>query len=144
MKLDKKISVIIPTYNSSAYIRRAIESVKKQTYSNWEIIVIDGGSSDNTLNLLKEFDKSKIKIFYLPKANGLAASRYYGICKSSGSYVAFLDSDDFWDKNKLLYQIKRINLKNKFVCSNFTLRNKRKIINIYRFVYTFNIQLINS
>ena len=69
MKLDKKISVIIPTYNSSAYIRRAIESVKKQTYSNWEIIIIDGGSSDKTLNLLKQFDKSKIKIFYLCKEN---------------------------------------------------------------------------
>jgi teichuronic acid biosynthesis glycosyltransferase TuaG len=97
MKLDKKISVIIPTYNSSSYIRRAIESVKKQTYSNWEIVIIDGGSSDNTLNLLRQFDKSKIKVFYLPKENGLAASRYYGICKASGNYVAFLDSDDFWD-----------------------------------------------
>jgi len=130
MKLDKKISVIIPTYNSSAYIRRALESVKKQTYSNWEIIVIDGGSSDNTLNLLKQFDKSKIKIFYLPKENGLAASRYYGICKSSGSYVAFLDSDDFWDKNKLLYQIRSIGLNNKFVCTNFTLKNKKKIMHV--------------
>lgn len=130
MRLDKKISVIIPTYNSSRYIQKAIKSVIRQTYLNWEIIIIDGGSSDNTLNLIKRFGLNKIKVFFYSKKKGLAASRYYGICKSSGNYIAFLDSDDFWDKNKLLYQIKRINLKNKFVCSNFTLRNKRKNMNI--------------
>lgn len=130
MRLDKKISVIIPTYNSSRYIQKAIKSVIRQTYLNWEIIIIDGGSSDNTLNLIKRFGLNKIKVFFYSKKKGLAASRYYGICKSSGNYIAFLDSDDFWDKNKLLYQIKSINLNNKFVCTNFSLKNEKKIMHV--------------
>jgi glycosyltransferase involved in cell wall biosynthesis len=67
MRLDKKISVIIPTYNSSRYIQKAIKSVIRQTYLNWEIIIIDGGSSDNTLNLIKRFGLNKIKVFFYSK-----------------------------------------------------------------------------
>ena len=98
-----KVSVIIPTYNSAQYIAEAIESVLAQTYKDYEIIVVDDGSIDNTREVLKPFMD---KIIYVYKENGgQASARNLGIKMSKGEYIAFLDSDDIWLPQKLELQV---------------------------------------
>ncbi len=102
--MDKKqelISIIIPTYNSSSFIDSCLESVIKQTYTNWEIIIIDQMSSDNTLDVVKKKNNKKIKIFLNSNVGNIASSRNIGINNSNANLVAFLDSDDIWLENKL-------------------------------------------
>lgn len=95
------ISVIIPVYNGQDHIEEAIFSVKAQTYTDWELIIIDDGSSDRTADILSLYkDDPKIKIFRQKNA-GVSAARNKGIELSSGKYIAFLDSDDVWLNNHL-------------------------------------------
>lgn len=97
------ISVIIPVYNREKYIAEAIESVLAQTYKPLEIIVINDGSTDNSAEIIKNFG-SKIK--YFDQVNsGLANTLNKGINLTNGEFIAFLDSDDLWVKNKLSLQM---------------------------------------
>ena len=90
------VTVIIPTFNRANYIRRSINSVKNQTYKNIELIVVDDGSTDNTLEIVNEFKD----IIYIYKPNGRQASaRNLGLNSANGDYVATLDSDDYWYPN---------------------------------------------
>lgn len=98
-----QISVIIPVYNRAKLISRAIESVLNQTYKVDEIIVIDDGSSDNTLEILKNFGY-KIKVI-TQKNSGVSSARNRGIIKSSFDWITFLDSDDEWDRDKIKEQV---------------------------------------
>ncbi len=108
------VSVIIPTYNRAHVLTRAINSVINQTYIPNQVIVVDDGSLDNTQDLLKEFkrdtlNKFKGEILYLSQKNqGVSSARNLGIKQSSGDWVAFLDSDDYWLPNKLERQIEEI------------------------------------
>lgn len=98
-----KVSVIIPTYNRSRYICEAIDSVLAQTYKDFEIIIVDDGSTDNTKGILSKYN-SKIRYFY--KTNGgVASARNFGINKATGEYIAFIDSDDLWLETKLKKQV---------------------------------------
>lgn len=98
-----KISVIIPTYNYGEFICDCIESVINQTYRNYEIIVIDDGSKDNTAEIIKKY---KNEILYFYKENGGPSSaRNYGIKKATGDYICFLDADDVFLPKKLELQI---------------------------------------
>lgn len=98
-----KVSVIIPTYNRANYICEAIDSVLNQTFQDFEIIVVDDGSTDNTREVLEQYNK-RIKYFY--KTNGGEASaRNLGVERSNGEYIAFLDSDDLWLPDKLKKQM---------------------------------------
>jgi len=94
----KKVSIIIPTYNRAHLITETLESVIEQTYTNWECIVVDDGSTDNTSELLDKFCfvDERIKFFKRPKGTvkGPNACRNYGFDKSSGMYIKWLDSDD--------------------------------------------------
>jgi glycosyltransferase involved in cell wall biosynthesis len=99
------VSVIIPTYNREKYICNAVESVLNQTYSNFEIIIVDDGSTDNTPNLILEYNDNRIK-FLSQKNQGQGVARNTGIIASSGKFIAFLDSDDIWKITKLEDQIK--------------------------------------
>ena len=111
--LDNLVTVIIPTYNNSLFVIDSIESVLNQTYKNFEIIVVDDGSTDNTEDILKDYVNQK-KIIYIKKINGGPASaRNVGIREAKGKFVAFLDADDIWTPNKLTKQIGLI-LKNDF------------------------------
>lgn len=105
MRDDKApmVSVVIPAYNRKEWLEFAIKSVLNQTYHSYEIIVIDDGSSEN-LYEMKIMKNKKIK-YFRNENHGVAYSRNFGMRKSSGKYVAFLDSDDFWDKMKLEYQV---------------------------------------
>jgi len=103
MKRLVLFSVIIPCYNSQDTIKRTLESVVNQIYKNYEIILVDDGSTDNTKIAIKEFFKNKsIAYKYLYQENcGPSAARNRGVENSSGEYIAFLDSDDVWHPQKL-------------------------------------------
>jgi glycosyltransferase involved in cell wall biosynthesis len=98
-----KISVIIPTYNRENSLERAIESVLAQTYHNYELIVIDDGSTDNTSRIIKKY-KKKIR-YFSQLHSGVSSARNLGLEKSEGAWVAFLDSDDYWLPQKLARQM---------------------------------------
>lgn len=104
--MNKLVSVIITNYNYGEYIGTAIESALIQDYKPIEIIVVDDGSSDNSIEIISTY-LPKIKL--LQKVNGgVSSARNLGIENSLGSYVAFLDADDFWDKNKISQQIRNL------------------------------------
>ena len=94
-----KISVIVPVYNSSDYIGRCIDSVLNQTYNNFELILVDDGSIDNSLSILKEYETKdkRIKVF-TQKNSGPGVARNLGIAKATGDYIVFVDSDDYIDE----------------------------------------------
>ncbi|HBR15685.1 MAG TPA: hypothetical protein DD723_09160 [Candidatus Omnitrophica bacterium] len=102
-----KVSVIIPTYNRSDFIGRAIESVLKQTFQDYEIIIVDDGSTDETREIVLWLSKvnDKIKYFYQPN-KGVSAARNRGLEEAKGEFIAFLDSDDSWAPEKLALQVK--------------------------------------
>lgn len=96
-----KYSIIIPVYNTEKYIEKCIESVLNQTYKNFEIIIINDGSTDKSEEILKTYEKNN-KITIITQTNhGLSYSRNIGIKKSTGDYVLFLDSDDYYELNLL-------------------------------------------
>ena len=99
----KKVSIIIPTYNRSNLVKEAIDSVLNQTYQDFELIVVDDGSTDDTKAIVSQYG-NKLN-YYLIEHKGVSAARNYGIEKSSGEYLTFLDSDDLWKKDKLKKQI---------------------------------------
>jgi glycosyltransferase involved in cell wall biosynthesis len=101
------ISVIIPTYNSGIFISEAIHSVLRQTCTDYEIIVIDDGSTDNTRGII-ENNFPQIRYFYIPN-QGAASARNYGIRRARGEFIAFLDADDLWLPEKLEKQLKVFN-----------------------------------
>ncbi|MCK5595776.1 glycosyltransferase family 2 protein, partial [bacterium] len=101
--MKKKISVIIPAFNRANLLKKAIESVLSQTYQGFELIIVDDGSTDNTYEIVSEF---KNDIIYIKQENrGAAAARNTGIKRAENKFLAFLDSDDCWDKEKLAIQI---------------------------------------
>lgn len=100
-----KVSVIVPTYNCSKYIEQTLRSVLLQTLQNFEIIVVDDCSTDDTVNIVKSINDQRIKLFINGKNMGAAYSRNVALRHSNGEYIAFLDGDDMWFSNKLEKQI---------------------------------------
>src|SRR5437868_2002167 len=97
------VSVVIPTYNSASFLSQSIESVLQQTYDNFEVIVIDDGSTDNTEAVLSDY---KDAIHYIKKNNGgPSGARNLGIAEAKGEFIAFQDSDDLWLPEKLQLQM---------------------------------------
>ncbi len=97
-----EVSVIIPVYNTRQYLPRCIDSILKQTYSEWELILVDDGSVDGSGRICDDYTKKdpRIKVFH-NQNQGPAASRYYGIEKAAGRYIMFVDSDDWLDEKML-------------------------------------------
>jgi glycosyltransferase involved in cell wall biosynthesis len=106
-------SIIVPTFNRSSLINFAIESILKQTYSNWDLIVVDDGSTDNTREIVHRYvqDDSRIKYIYQENAERCVA-RNNGINNASGEYICFLDSDDYFLNNRLELLAKTIETSN--------------------------------
>ncbi len=95
------VSIILPTFNRANTLQRAIDSVLEQTYTNWELIIIDNHSTDKTDTLIESCQNSKINYLKIYNDGIIAKSRNLGIKKSKGEIIAFLDSDDWWTKDKL-------------------------------------------
>ena len=100
MNHSPKVSVIIPTYNSSRTIGETLQSVFRQTYSDFEILLINDGSTDNLMGVLKGFQDSRLQILDYENG-GLCVARNRGIDRASGDYLIFLDADDLWSSDKL-------------------------------------------
>ncbi len=95
------VTVVMPTYNHADYISRAVQSLLDQTYANWELIVIDNHSTDNTAGVMTSFSDPRITYLKIHNNGVIAASRNTGIRAAKGEWVAFLDSDDWWSCEKL-------------------------------------------
>ena len=125
-----KVSVIIPVYNKEKYIKRCLESVLNQTYSNLEIVIIDDASTDNSMNIVNGIEDERIKIISLSENRGVSIARNKGIEIATGKYICFLDADDYWILDKIEKQVKMIELNNYvFVYGGYEyLKNERKHI----------------
>lgn len=110
------VSIIMPSYNTDKYIKRAIESVINQTYQAWELIIVDDCSTDNTDLVVDSIEDSRIKYIKNNKNSGAAFSRNRALREATGKWIAFLDSDDLWYPQKLEKQISFMK-KNKFYFS---------------------------
>ena len=117
-------SIIIPTYNHAQYINRCLDSVITQTYSNWEVIVVNNYSEDNTIELVNNYLDERIRLVNFRNNGSIAASRNTGIKEATGEWICFLDSDDFWYHSKLEIVDKAIkdNQNIDAVCHNETMR----------------------
>lgn len=120
--IDGLVSIITPTYNCGKFIAETIETVLAQTYKNFEMIIVDDCSTDNTKEVVEQFSKSddRIKYFCLETNSGAAVARTTAMEKANGEYMAFLDSDDLWVPDKLEKQLKFMNDNGySFVCSAY-------------------------
>jgi len=106
--LDQLVSIITPSFNSGKFISETIQSVLNQTYSNWEMIITDDCSGDNTVEIIEQIVEkdSRIRLYRFEKNKGSGPARNNSIKKAKGKYLAFLDSDDIWVPNKLEKQLK--------------------------------------
>ena len=121
-KKEELVTIITAMYNSEKYIKNTIKSVLNQVYQNWEWIIIDDASIDNSLKIVQNFaeEDNRIKIIKKDNTTGQASSRNLGLKKSRGKLIAFLDSDDIWDKYFLKKQVEFLKTNNaKIVCSNY-------------------------
>ena len=119
---EKLISVIMPTYNCGKFIEKTIKSVINQTYKNWELIIVDDCSKDNTEDVVNKCSKSddRIKYYRLEINQGAAVARTQAMKIAKGNYMAFLDSDDLWKKDKLEKQINFMKENNySFTCTAY-------------------------
>lgn len=106
--MGKLVSIITPTYNCAKFIARTIDSVQAQTYHDWEMIIVDDCSQDNTKEIVEAYmrNDSRIQYHLLEMNSGAAVARTTAMKLAKGSYMAFLDSDDIWVPNKLELQLK--------------------------------------
>ena len=118
------VSVIIPMYNAEDFILETLNSIVMQSYTNWEIIVVNNCSTDSSLKIIEELDNEKVTLITLSKnSGGPAKPRNIGIENAKGEYMAFLDADDIWNKDKLKIQLDLM-LKNNY---KFTSTNSKFI-----------------
>ena len=123
--INQKVSIITPLYNSEKYIADAIDSVLLQSYTDFEMIIIDDYSQDKSVHKVKSYNDNRIKLICLKENKGAGIARNKGIEAAEGRYIAFLDSDDLWQPNKLEKQIDFMRSQNVSFCfSSFYLMNE--------------------
>jgi len=105
--MNPKVSVVIPTYNRAANVQNGIKSILAQTFSDLEVIVVDDGSSDGTGEILKNIFGDRIRYYFQPN-QGASVARNRGVEEARGEWIAFLDSDDLWEKEKLEWQFRAL------------------------------------
>ncbi len=125
--MSELVSIITPSYNSAKYIAETIQSVQNQTYTNWEMIIVDDCSSDNTEQVINEIQQtdSRIRFFKLDQNSGSGVARNKGIESASGDYMTFIDSDDIWFPSFIEKSIETIqSSKTSFVFSSYKRSNE--------------------
>ena len=105
--MQDKVSIITPSWNSEKYIEKTIESVQKQTYMNWEMIVVDDCSTDRTVEIVEKISEEdpRVRIIRQEVNGGAAKARNRSLCEAKGRYIAYLDADDIWKPTKLEKQV---------------------------------------
>jgi len=139
MKNEKLVSIITPSYKSVEYISSTIDSVINQTYQNWEMIIVDDCSPDNTNDIIEVYIKkdSRVRLVRLDENVGPANARNRGIEEAKGKYISFLDSDDIWLPEKLKKQIG-------FMCKNNLLLTYSSYFTIDEFNKNINTRISNN
>lgn len=135
----------MPVYNVEKYVVAAVHSVLRQSYKTFELIIVNDGSTDNSLSICQSFNDSRIRIID-QKNRGLAGARNTGIRESSGEYVAFIDSDDLWHQNKLQKHVEHLNHNSAVgvsYSSSALIDEQNKAIGIYQKPKLKNISLKN-
>jgi glycosyltransferase involved in cell wall biosynthesis len=132
--VDGLVSIIMPSWNTDKFIEESIQCVMDQTYKNWELLIVDDCSTDNTDEVVKPFlEDSRVKYFKNEKNSGAALTRNRAMREAQGEWIAFLDSDDLWTKDKLEKQISFMN-QNGYVLSYTEyekIDEEDKLLNIY-------------
>ena len=148
---SKMVSIITPVYKCEKMLKETIECVINQTYKNWELILVDDCSPDESWKIAKEYEKKdkRIKYFKLNENSGAAIARNYALEKAKGRFIAYLDADDLWKKEKLEKQVKyMIENKYAFTCTDYEKIDEQgnslnKIIKIPK-VVNYNLFLRNT
>lgn len=123
------VSVIVPVYNAARTIEKTIESILAQSYTSFEIIIVDDCSQDDTFELLKKLqaDDQRILLYRNEKNLGVAKTRNFALTKARGTYIAFLDSDDEWQENKLELQLSELEVRKADICyTAYEMMDERK------------------
>ena len=149
--MQEKISIITPVYNSEKYLMQTIETVINQTYKNWEMILVDDCSTDESANIIKQYSAkdSRIKYYKLKENSGAAVARNFALENSTGRFIAYLDADDLWKKDKLEKQMNFMLDNNyAFTCTSYEKidekgESKDKIIKMPQKV-NYNLYLRNT
>ncbi len=130
--MNDLVSIITPCYNSEKFIVDTIKSVQKQIHTNWELLITDDGSTDNSIDIILEFSKldSRIQVFKITNA-GPAVARNNSIKKAKGKYLAFLDSDDLWFPDFLSISLKHIKNTEGFVFSSYKRCEENSLEEVY-------------
>ncbi len=128
---DPRVSIIIPVFNRAEMVKDAIDSVLAQTFKDFELILVDDGSQNDTKQVLRQYQESypqKIKVIFC-EHSGVSATRNAGIRSAAGEFIAFLDSDDLWISSKLEKQLCFMEQKNIAICQTdeFWVRNGKKV-----------------
>ena len=129
----EKVSIIIPVYNSSLYLKECLDSVIKQTYKDLEIIIVNDASTDNSMDIINKYKDKRIKVINMKHNSGVSASRNMGVKVSTGKYICYLDSDDYWDLTKIEKQVNFIKNNNyEFIYSDYSYiyNNKTKRVKV--------------
>lgn len=103
--MNELVSIVMPSYNTAKYIKESIDSVLAQTYTNWELIIVDDCSTDDTDKIVMAIKDDRIRYLKNERNSGAAVSRNYALCQAKGKWIAFLDSDDLWEPDKLKKQV---------------------------------------
>lgn len=148
---NMKVSIITPVYNSEKFLKDTIESVINQTYKDWELILVDDCSDDDSKQVIDEYVKQdkRIRYYLLNENSGAAVARNYALEKSTGRFIAYLDADDLWFKQKLERQIKFMKNNNYgFTCADYEVideegNSKNKIVNMPKRI-DYNLFLRNT
>ena len=122
--MQELVSIIMPSYNTAKYIKNSIESILNQTYKNWELLIVDDCSTDNTDEIVSAYlSDDRIKYLKNEKNSGAAISRNYALREAKGKWIAFLDSDDVWHPEKLERQIAFMEETGyKFTCTDYMIQ----------------------
>lgn len=128
-ELEPIVTVVIPTYNHAQFLKKSLSSVISQTFTNWEAIVVNNYSEDNTVDVVNSFSDPRIKLVNFRNNGSIAASRNQGVNLAKGYYVAFLDSDDFWFPEKLEISLREMEKYDcDLICNGESLIENDKVI----------------
>lgn len=122
MKSSPLLSIVMPNYNKGSFIQEAIESVLNQSYKNWELIIVDNGSTDISHKIINKYrnEDRRIKYFECQSLKNPGAVRNKGLSHATGDFLAFLDSDDLWLPEKLEKQLDYMTQQNATICTTYT------------------------
>ena len=134
------VSIVMPTYNRAYCIEKTIQSVLNQTFEDWELIIVDNNSTDNSIEIIQNIDDDRISIYQVNNKGIIAKSRNLGIYHSNGTYIAFLDSDDLWTLDKLEKSLSTLQLGYDIVYHDlFIISKLPPVNNIFNMLSTRNL-----